>query len=216
MLKKFQKIMTAVTFAEAGEYDAARSLMESEIRDPKIAERTATNRVSLVERAQQYMEAITFAEEGEHEYARATLESISPAHPKAMVKSILVLGKEDTFADYLVNYALDMAERFDYEIVAVNALPMSRKTRVLSGFADEIGERFENNALNAGAAFQRRAEERGIHFSQEIKLMSEQKALRALHKERNNIEFVLTEPELTPAESTAECYGSVCVCAFVE
>ena len=216
MLQTFQKIMAAVTFAEAGEHNVARSIMETEIKEHKFSDETEASRIGLAERAQQYMEAITFAEEGEHEHARATLESMVPTYPKETAKTILVLGKEDTFADYLVNYALDMAERFDYEIVAVNALPMSRKTRVLSGFADEIGERFENNALNAGAAFQRRAEERGIHFSQEVKLMSEQKALRALHKERNNIEFVLTEPESTPAESAAECYGSVCVCAFVE
>ena len=216
MLKTFQKIMTAITFAEAGEFDEAKSLMESESKEFKYSEATETNKVGLGERAQHYMEAITFAEQGEHEHAKAALETIHPVQPKAEAKSILVLGKEDTFPDYLVNYALDMAERFNYEIIALNALPMSRKTRVLSGFADEIGERFQNNALDAGAAFQKRAEERGLRFCQEIKLMSEQKALRSLHKEHGNIEFVLTEPESVPLESAPECHGSVCVCAFVE
>jgi hypothetical protein len=172
--------------------------------------------MSLAEKAGHYMRAITFAEEGAGEYAQEALQAVTPVVEPQKAKSILVLGNEDTFADYLVDYALDMAERFNFEIIALSALPISKKTRLLTGFADEIEERFKTNASIAGSRFQRRAEERGIRFHQEIRLVSEQKAIRQLHKESSNIEFVLTEPEAnTTTEEAPECDGAVCVCSLV-
>jgi hypothetical protein len=215
MWQVFERIMNAVTFAEAGEPETALSLLHGEGKESKSADNAGRKRVGISERAQQYMSAVTFAEEGEHQYAREALEEITPAARPAEAKCILVLGNEDTFADYLITYAVDMAERFDYEIIALNALPMSKKTRLLSGFADEIGERFHENARTAGDTFRRRAEERGVRFRQEIMLMSEQKAIRHLHKEKGNIEFVLTEPENLSAEQAPDCEGSVCVCSLV-
>lgn len=215
MRQTLHKIMSAVAFAEAGEYETARSLLSGGESYEKAVNAAPSNAIGVSERAQQYMEAITFAEGGEHEYARQTLHGVAPSAAQSEAKTILVLGSEDTFPDYLVNYALDMAERFQYEILAVNALPMSRKTRILSGFAEEIGEHFQQNALSSGNAFARKAEERGVPFGHEVKLMSEEKALRQIHREKEHIEFVLTEPENTQEEETAKCAGSVCVCEFV-
>jgi nucleotide-binding universal stress UspA family protein len=215
MWQAFERILNAVTFAEAGEPETALSLLSGDAQKSESVENATEEGVGISERAQQYMQAITFAEEGEHQYAKEALEEAEPAARPADTKSILVLGNEDTFPDYLIDYAVDMAERFDYEIIALNALPMSRKTRVLSGFADEIGERFRTNAGNAGEVFRKRAEERGVRFRQEIELMSEQKAIRHLHKKEDNIEFVLTEPENASSEQAPECQGSVCVCSLV-
>ena len=215
MWQALEKIMNAVTYAEAGEHETARFLMYGDGKEARTSERAEAERVGISQRAQQYLKAITFAEGGEPEYARETLEEISPSAYREASKSILVLGNEDTFADYLVNYAVDMAERFNYEIVALNALPISKKTRILSGFAEEISERFHNNARSAGTGFREKAEERGVPFRQEIRLMSEQKAIRGLHREGGNIEFVLTEPENLSAEQASECEGSVCVCSLV-
>ena len=214
MRQTFERIMNAITFAEAGEHQTARFLLHGEEED-RVSSKAEAPSVGISDRAQQYMRAITFAEGGEPEYAQETLRQMAPTAPKPVAKSILVLGNEDTFADYLVAYALDMAERFNYEIIAVNALPMSRKTRLLHGFADEISDRFQSNARNAGIAFRNKAGERGVTFHQEIRLMSEEKALRHIHRERGNIEFVLTEPEDVSTAEAPECAGSVCVCALV-
>lgn len=215
MWSTFEKIMNAATFAEANEHDTALSLLTYKDENASAAKETVSQGVGLAETADQYMAAITFAEEGEHQYAREALDDAAAPACAPGNKCILVLGNEDTFADYLVDYAIDMAERFNYEIIAVNALPMSRKTRLLSGFADEIGQRFQNNATRAGSMFQDKAQERGVPFRQEIRLMSEQKAIRSLHNESGNIEFVLTEPENLGAESAPVCDGSVCVCSLV-
>ncbi len=215
MWRAFERIMSAVTFAEAGDHETALSIMSEGAEKLKTSDKSEAKGVGLAETVQQHMSAITFAEGGEPQYAQEVLNESSAAARPAEKKSILVLGNEDSFADYLVNYAIDMAERFDYEIIALNALPMSRKTRLLKGFADEIGERFQDSAARAGTAFKQRAEERGVPFRQEIQLMSEQKAIRHLHREHGNIEFVLTEPEHLTGETAAECDGSVCVCSLV-
>jgi len=215
MWPAFERLMNSITFAEAGDYKTALSMLEEPGKEVKTSDKAAKEKVGLAETAQQYMRAITFAEEGEHQYAREALEETSAPAIAVESKCILVLGNEDTFADYLINYAIDMAERFGYEIIALNALPVSKKTRLLTGFADEIGERFRNNSVRAGEAFKKSAEERGVHFRQEIQLMSEQKAIRRLHKEHGNIEFVLTEPENLTEEQAPECSGSVCVCSLV-
>ncbi len=216
MLQAFERIMSAVTFAEAGEHETAKHLMNNGSSGPEQARNAQAAGIGLAETARQYMRAITFAEEGESGYAQEALQAITPAVTHEKAKRILVLGNEDTFADYLVEYALEMAERFNYEIIALNALPLSKKTRILSGFADEIAERFRHNAERAGLRFQSRAEERGIAFRQEIRLMSEQKALRSLHKETSDIEFVLTEPEPSmTGEQASVCDGAVCVCSLV-
>jgi hypothetical protein len=215
MLSAFERFMNSITFAEAGDHETAIAMLEDVGKEMKTSDKAATQRVGLAETAEQYMRAITFAEEGEHQYARETLEETPTPAIAAKSKCILVLGNEDTFADYLINYAIDMAERFGYEIIALNALPMSRKTRLLTGFADEIGDRFQNNSARAGESFRKIAEEHGVPFRQEIQLMSEQKAMRRLHKEHGNIEFVLTEPENLTEEQAPECSGSVCVCSLV-
>jgi hypothetical protein len=207
--------MSAITFAEADDHETALSIMSEGGNEAKATDEPAAEGVGLAETAQQYMKAITFAEEGEHQYAREALDEISGAASPEAQRCILVLGNEDSFADYLVDYAIDMAERFHYEIIALNALPMPRKTRLLKGYANEIGERFHADAKRAGTAFSRKADERGVPFRQEIQLTSEQKAIRHLHKQYGNIEFVLTEPAHLAGEQTAECDGSVCVCSLV-
>ncbi|MFC1836674.1 hypothetical protein ACFL2Q_18440 [Thermodesulfobacteriota bacterium] len=216
MWQAFQRIMNATTFAEAGDHETARYFMEGGRKGSEVAQEAVTKEMSLGETASHYMRAITFAEEGESGYAQEVLQALTPTEAPRKAKSILVLGNEDSFADYLVDYALDMAERFDYEIIALNSLPMNKKTRLLSRFADEIGEEFRNNAARAGSLFKGRAEDRGIPFRQEIRLMSEQKAMRRLHKETSNIEFVLTEPEANMTGEPASARdAAVCVCALV-
>jgi hypothetical protein len=204
--------MNAITFAEAGEHETAKEfILESGQQTAAEAEKKQ-EQVSLAEKAQKYMEAAAFAEHGEHEYAREALGEAAPERARA--KSILVLGNEDTFAEYLMDYAVDMAQRFDYEIIAVNTLAINRRARIFSGLADEIGERFRESAQKAGEAFRQKAEEKGIPFRQEIMLMSEQKAIKALHEQIGNIEFVLTEPEPVSDEA-GECDQAVCVCSLV-
>ncbi len=215
MWRAFERIMSAITFAEAGEHETALSIVSERGKELKTSPDPAAGAVGLADTAQQYMQAITFAEEGEYQYAREALNEISGSADVAAARCILVLGNEDSFAGYLIDYAIDMAERFHYEIIALNALPMSRKIRLLKGFADEIGKQFHTNAERAGTLFKMRAEERGVPFRQEIQLMSEQKAIRYLHKRHGNIEFVLTEPEHLSDEQAAECDGSVCVCSLV-
>lgn len=210
----FDRMMNAITFAEAGEHETARSFLTNgpEATVPRTTEAGASG---LVHTVRQYLKAITFAEEGEHTYARETLDEMFVPPCPATSKCILVMGNEDSFADYVIEYAIDMAGRFGYDIVALNALPLAKKSRILSGYANEIEEQFTRRSGEAGERFKARAEARGIGFRQEIMLMSEQKAMRRLHHECGNIEFVLTEPEHASPEEETVADGTVCVSSLV-
>jgi hypothetical protein len=66
--EKFERIMMAITFAEAGEHDTAREILEDQKRLRK--QNRSTLRPTAFERI---MMAITFAEAGEHDTAREML-----------------------------------------------------------------------------------------------------------------------------------------------
>ena len=204
MKTRFDKNMIAITFAEAGEPETALSLIQ-ELKNKTGQPSPFKIRINkLVEWIQKYTTSMTFAEKAEFEYALEVLEEV----PKEN-KYILVLGNEDLFANYLMEYAIDVAKRFDYKIIALSALPVDKKLRILNGVENEVVEKFVNDAKTAGRIFENRAKEQEIDFRHIIELLPEQKAIRKLHKEVKNIEFVITEMnnELNP--------DAVCVCSFI-
>ena len=83
---------------------------------------------ALAERSP-HTEAITFAEAGQHDYAEDVLMEVQE---KEESKKLVVVGKESTFSQEIIDYAIDMAERMSYEIVALNTAPLSCETFKLS------------------------------------------------------------------------------------
>jgi len=71
-----------------------------------------------------YQEAITFAEAGEPEYAR----EFSRDEVRKSSDILLVVGQESSFSQEIIDYALEMAKRMSYEIVALNTAPLSCDT----------------------------------------------------------------------------------------
>lgn len=67
-MKKIENAMAAVAFAEAGEYETARSIMEE---NTDLAQSPATGRSTTIDDLISI--AITFAEAGEYEKAREIL-----------------------------------------------------------------------------------------------------------------------------------------------
>ena len=72
-----------------------------------------------------YQEAITFAEAGESEYA---METMAEQTEEQQIMQLLVVGRESTFSKEIIDYALDMAQRMSYEILALNTAPLSCDT----------------------------------------------------------------------------------------
>ena len=120
-IKNFEDSMAAVAFAESGDEKTARQIInEMEMRKEESKSiKVKDERVeSLIEKHERTAEAIVFAEAGEHEYARELLKK--DAKEK---KKILVVGGEEGFSEKLIHYAIGMADRMNYEIVALNVIP---------------------------------------------------------------------------------------------
>lgn len=146
------------------------------------------------------MEAIAMAEAGAQELARETI-----VHAKMERAKILVVGKEDIFTEPVLDYAVGLAERLGYDIVAMNVnTVMGHSGKFLSPFKKNLRDEFEKRADEAFSALQQKASSRNIHCEHVIKYGDFSKAVEELHHERKRIEFVVTEPEAHPEHGETE------------
>jgi len=199
-IKNFEDSMAAAAFAESGDEKTARRI----INEPGMTKRECGSimvkdeRVgSLIKKHDRTEEAIVFAEAGVHEYARDLLKRDDNEK-----KKILVVGGEEGFSKKLIHYAVGMAERMDYEIVALNVIPAGNRLFSLLNekVRKELGERTEKEA----EPFRKKAEEKNILFSHNVKFGDFDRSIKEVHREFKRISFVLTEPEHVTERSPAK------------
>jgi hypothetical protein len=131
--------------------------------------------------------AAAFAEAGEHDTARRIM-----ARAKAPRK-ILVIGREDYFSSILCEYALGMAKRLDFELVALNI-----STVPLSMPADRRAEAialFQENARRNVVVLQEEAEKYGIVFTHLMEIGEQDTVVATLHARVPGLRYVLIEPD---------------------
>lgn len=200
-IKNFEDTMAAVAFAESGDERSARRIlheMEGAKKEEDPPVRVKDERVeSFLERHERTEEAIVFAQAGEQEYARELLRREDEERRK-----ILVVGGEEGFSDKLVHYALGMAERMNYEIVAINVVPMGN--RLFSMLTEKVRAELRERTEQGAEAFRRKAEEKKIPFSHLVKFGDFEKSIKETHKEYKRISFVLSEPEHITDRSSAK------------
>ncbi|GBD99475.1 hypothetical protein BMS3Abin07_01512 [bacterium BMS3Abin07] len=190
-LRDFEDSMAAAAFAQAGDIETAREIMSEleEIKKEIEALEVKDERVeSLLEKHDRTEEAIVFAEAGESDYAREIIRKGEQER-----KKILVVGGEEGFSDMLLNYAMGMAERMNYDIVTINAIPVGK--RLFSFLNDNIREELKSRAEEKVEIFRKEAEKRNIIFSHTVKFGDPDKSIKEAHKEFKRISFILTEPE---------------------
>ena len=150
----------------------------------------------------QYQEAITFAEAGESEHAREVLQ-VQPESQE--IHKLLVVGQEGTFAQEMIDYALDMAKRMSYEIVALNTAPFSCDTfKLFSSSRDQLCVDFQELSTKNAAIFQQEAAREGISFSHVIKFSEIDEAIESVCKEYGDVAFVVSESQEQQADSRIE------------
>ncbi|MEW6601450.1 MAG: universal stress protein [Nitrospirota bacterium] len=197
---KFENVMTAVTFAEAGEAETARNIIkESEIAAQMTKAVTATSG-SFAKKHDTTMEAITFAEAGEHDHAHALLKA-AKAEKETEREKIIVVGYEEGFSEKLVSYALSMADRMNYEIAALNVIPVGR--RLFSALNDRVKDELKTNTEKGAEAFRARASEKNILFTHTVKFGDTDRTINELCRELKRVTFILTEPEHLSGEEAA-------------
>ncbi len=199
LLRNIEDSMTAITFAEAGEAEIARAIM-NETKPPKQVKKTRVKEKggeTLTEKHDRTMEAITFAEAGEHEYARELLKK----DKKIEKKKLLIIGNEDGFSEMLINYALGMATRMNYDIAAVNVIPVG--TRLYSFLNQKTRQELRGRAEKGAEPFRTKAEGRNVPFTHSVKFGEPDKVIKEVHKEFKRVSFVLSESEIVCDESSS-------------
>lgn len=190
LLKKLEDSMTAITFAEAGDADTARQILNENaeakrVKKLKVKEETTE---SLTQKHDRTMEAITFAEAGEYEYARELLKKEETER-----KKLLVVGNEEGFSETLIYYALGMADRMQYDIVALNVVPIGR--RLFAFLNEKTRQELQNRAVEGAEYFKMKTDEKKIQFIHVVRFGEPEKVLKDSHKEFKRISFILAEPE---------------------
>jgi len=118
-------------------------------------------------------------------------------------KKILVVGKEELFTEEIVNYAIHLAERLDYDILAMNVGTAWREGATLTSQA-HLREAFKRRATAVGVAFKRKAAQSDIHCEHVVKFGNLGTAVEELIHGIKRIEFVVTESEASKDEVIRE------------
>jgi len=154
------------------------------------------------EKMDKYQEAITFAEAGETEYA---METMAEQREEQVPSKLLVLGRESTFSKEIIDYALDMAQRMSYEILALKTASLSCETfKLFSSSRNQVCEEFKSMSEKNAGLFQEAAAEKGIPFDHVIMFSEQDQALDAITKEYRDIAFVVSESVEDRVESRIE------------
>ena len=149
-----------------------------------------------------YHEAVTFAEAGESEYA---METMAEQRVEQAPTKLLVMGRESTFSKEIIDYALEMAQRMSYDILALNTAPLSCETfKLFSNSRDQVCEEFKSMSEKNAGLFQEAAAEKGIAFDHIVMFSESEEALQSITKEHRDISFVVSETVEDRAENRME------------
>jgi hypothetical protein len=139
--------------------------------------------------------AMAFAEAGEHNTARSIISQAK------QTRKILVIGDGESFSEKLSSYALDMARRLDFELVALNVTNMPFS---LSGEKrDAAIAAFMEGAHRSGAVLQEKAAAGGIVFTHRVEIAPQDEVVEKLHSQDAGLRYVLTEPDPEVAKKQA-------------
>jgi hypothetical protein len=133
------------------------------------------------------------AKEGQKEYSR---EAIADEPKVETARRILVVGRESVFSKEIIDYAIEMAERLSYEIIALNTAPLSCDTyKLFTSSRNKICEDFKDLSKKNVNAFQEAAEKKGIPFTHVVKFSESYDVLKEIKVEIGEFEFVVSEME---------------------
>ncbi|MAF33005.1 MAG: hypothetical protein QF466_04615 [Desulfobacterales bacterium] len=150
----------------------------------------------------QSQKAITFAEAGQ---AALVQEKLQTELESEVVRKLVVVGRESVFSEDIIDYALEMAERMSYEIVALNTAPLSCETfNFFSSSRKKICEDFKGLSKKNVRMFQEAAKKKEIPFTHVVKFSESYEGLKEIRNEIGGFEFVVSESEDQAAVSRPE------------
>lgn len=153
----------------------------------------------LRDKFSKYQEAITFAQSNDSEYVSEIMnwnksDKITSEIKKEKVSPtlLLVMGGKNPFSEKIIEYALEMAQRMSYNILALNTAPLSCNTFKSFSSHKQICNEFktisEKNIIN----FKERAKNLGISFNHVVLFEEPEDALKFVNS-NYDIAFVISE-----------------------
>ncbi|MEJ2041100.1 MAG: hypothetical protein P8X55_19555 [Desulfosarcinaceae bacterium] len=153
----------------------------------KIMRRTK----AIAGKVEQAQEAITFAQAGHPQLG----DSQRISEPVVSGK-LLVVGQESLFSQTVMDYALEMAARMSYEIVALNTAPLSCNAfKPFAASQKKICQEFQDLSMEHAQGFKQAAAEQGIPFTHVVKFSEPEKALEMVQREFSPIDFVISDEQ---------------------
>jgi nucleotide-binding universal stress UspA family protein len=191
-MKWFERLMNAVTFAEAGLPEVAIEMLnegkENESREAPASDiAVRETKPSLAATMDRMYEAATFAEAGEQDYAREIIaEKENPS------VAILVVSHSDAFSQRVCEHAISFAGRRGKEIVALNVMETPRGS-IFSREGKTLYEQFRRRTEQNVESFRKAAGEEGIELVHLTTKGSMEEAIRIAHEKHPGIRFVVSD-----------------------
>jgi hypothetical protein len=136
-----------------------------------------------------YQEAITFSEAG---IRNQNQETLTCAENNG--RNVVVATHESRFSDDMMSYALEMAGRMNYGIIAVNAANITHDlTEFFSTTHDKLFTDFKETSARNAEAFRAKALDQGLKFAHTVHFSDMDHAIAAVAKECGEIEFIISE-----------------------
>ena len=160
---------------------------------------------------------ITFAQAGASHPEAISMEATCK---KPAAAKLLVMGQESTFSKEIVDYALEMAQRMSYDILALNTAPLSCETfKMFSSSHSKVCEDFRNLSEENIRSFKQAATVQGIPFEHVVMFSEPEAALESITRKEENISFVISETiedrDVNRQESTEQLRPSLYVYSVV-
>ena len=182
---------------ETGAAAVIKSLIDRLFRKKRGHKRvniSGRKRLDVARRLERYAEAAALAQAGLQDVAQEIIRHEIRERPK-----ILVVAREDGFSRPLVEYAVGLAKRMKYEIVALNCAPLTTEApEKHSPYGEELLKEFKARAAKAVELLASRASEEGVPLRHVVKSGGLSSCVRELEKEVSRLNLVLTESEPTP------------------
>jgi len=161
--------------------------------------------------------AITFAEAGTSHPEATSMETTCKNHKAA---KLLVMGQESAFSKEIVDYALEMAQRMSYDILALSTAPLSCETfKLFSSSHSKVCEDFRHLSEENTRPFKQAAAALRIPFKHVVMFNEPEAALDSITRKDKNISFVISETiedrDVNRQESTAQLRPSLYVYSVV-
>ena len=116
-------------------------------------------------------------------------------------RKILIVSQEARFSEAVVNYAVNLAERLGYDLIALNVGAERAGQGIWQApYRYYLEEKFKQQSKRAAARIEKSLRAKGLRFEHQVRFGEIGAAVEVLRHETRRIEFVLNASELSEAE----------------